>query len=184
MSQLQFGAALRARRQARGVSLEALSKIVNYSKGHLGNVERGARAATKELARACDSALGAEGRLSSLVSHAPTISAQSPFAEGGATEALEKAVEVLIKIAKLADELGASARVIADAVIPSGSKALAPRPTIRSAGGEGAPLSLRQSEADSRGPSSSTEASIELPHPRRRHAALEFATSLERYLAR
>lgn len=111
-----FGAALRAHRQARGISLAALSKAVNYSKGHLSNIERGARIATKELARTCDDALDAGGRLSGLVLCVANGGAAN---RASATEAdvLGQAIEALGKIAALANELGAGVRLITDAVV-------------------------------------------------------------------
>lgn len=68
MRQDRFGQALRAHRRAKGISLAALSAAVNYSRGHLSNIECGARGATAELAGACDDALCAHGSLSGLLS--------------------------------------------------------------------------------------------------------------------
>jgi transcriptional regulator with XRE-family HTH domain len=58
-----FGDELRRAREAKGVSLAALSRRVNFSKGHLSNVERGTRKATDSLAALCDDVLGAGGDL-------------------------------------------------------------------------------------------------------------------------
>ncbi|MGW4381304.1 helix-turn-helix domain-containing protein [Kitasatospora sp. NPDC004531] len=62
-----FGAELRRLREERRLSLDGLARRLNYSKGYLSKVERGERVASIDLARRCDAALGAEGRLSGLV---------------------------------------------------------------------------------------------------------------------
>ncbi|KDN86229.1 DNA-binding protein [Kitasatospora cheerisanensis KCTC 2395] len=64
---LSFGAELRRLREERGLSLEGLARRLTYSKGYLSKVERGERAASIDLARRCDAALDAEGRLSGLI---------------------------------------------------------------------------------------------------------------------
>jgi transcriptional regulator with XRE-family HTH domain len=63
-----FGTALRRARAGRGVSLAGLSRLVHYSAGYLSRVERGQRAPSPALARACDQALGAGGALAALAS--------------------------------------------------------------------------------------------------------------------
>ncbi|MFI9426643.1 helix-turn-helix domain-containing protein [Streptomyces achromogenes] len=63
-----FGRELRRRRIAAGLSLHQLGQRVHYSKSQLSKVERGLKRPTGELARLCDSALGAEGELTRLVS--------------------------------------------------------------------------------------------------------------------
>lgn len=45
------------------MTLSNLSRSVNFSKGHLSNVERGTRQATKDLIQRCDAALDVGGRL-------------------------------------------------------------------------------------------------------------------------
>ncbi|WP_017582050.1 helix-turn-helix domain-containing protein [Nocardiopsis valliformis] len=62
-----FSAELRLRRQQAGMSLEALARKVHYSKSHLSKLENGAKNPSRELARACDAVLGADGQLSRLV---------------------------------------------------------------------------------------------------------------------
>ncbi|MFI9232891.1 helix-turn-helix domain-containing protein [Streptomyces rimosus] len=62
-----FGFELRRRRTATGWSLARLSMAVHYSKGHLSKVETGLKRPTPELARLCDTALGADGALAALV---------------------------------------------------------------------------------------------------------------------
>ncbi|MEN3358329.1 MAG: hypothetical protein V7637_2311 [Mycobacteriales bacterium] len=66
-----FRAELRRRRQVKGVSLQQLSQLTHYSKGHLGNIENGVKPPTVELAGACDDALGAGGELAALVEPPP-----------------------------------------------------------------------------------------------------------------
>ncbi len=58
-----FGQALRALREATGMSIPAFAAKVRYSKGYIGNVETGERPPTPELAEACDRVLGAGGLL-------------------------------------------------------------------------------------------------------------------------
>lgn len=58
-----FGTELRDVRIARGLSLTELAARTHYSRAHLANVEHGRRAATTELAQACDNALEAGGEL-------------------------------------------------------------------------------------------------------------------------
>lgn len=62
-----FGAELRRLRMAARLSLAQLSKEVHYSKPHLSRIETGQKQPSLDLARACDTALHADGRLSALV---------------------------------------------------------------------------------------------------------------------
>ncbi|WP_216216599.1 helix-turn-helix domain-containing protein [Amycolatopsis aidingensis] len=66
-----FGAELRRRRIAAGLSLAALAQRVHYSKGHLGKIETGDKPAGADLARYCDAALDAGGQLAALVTRDP-----------------------------------------------------------------------------------------------------------------
>lgn len=63
----EFGAELRRLRLAAGLSLAGLAQRVHYSKGQLSKVERGIKPPSRMLARLCDTALGADGRLCSLI---------------------------------------------------------------------------------------------------------------------
>jgi transcriptional regulator with XRE-family HTH domain len=63
-----FGATLRALRQQHGLSLDALAERTTYSKGHLGNIESGERAATVGVARACDQVFGCAPLLATVLS--------------------------------------------------------------------------------------------------------------------
>jgi transcriptional regulator with XRE-family HTH domain len=58
-----FGQALRRLRESRSLSLRALSALVNYDWGYLGQIERGQRQPTAELVRRLDRALDAAGGL-------------------------------------------------------------------------------------------------------------------------
>jgi len=58
-----FGSELRRRRQGAGLSLRDLATRVHYTRGYLSKIENGHRSVTVELARLCDSALGAGGAL-------------------------------------------------------------------------------------------------------------------------
>lgn len=83
MTAESFGEALRHLRQQRHVSLRALAARITYDFGYLGQVERGERGGSADLAKRCDDALGADGALysafsnddkrrsASLLSHSP-----------------------------------------------------------------------------------------------------------------
>jgi DNA-binding transcriptional regulator YiaG len=58
-----FGAELRRRRMDAGLTLDALSKIIHYSKSQLSKVERGLKRPSSQLSRLCDATLRAEGEL-------------------------------------------------------------------------------------------------------------------------
>ncbi|MFI0773048.1 tetratricopeptide repeat protein [Streptomyces sp. NPDC021218] len=59
----QFSTALRNFRTQRGLSLRQFSQVVHYSPGWLSRIERGQAAPTLALARSCDDALTAGGKL-------------------------------------------------------------------------------------------------------------------------
>ncbi|MFD5455374.1 helix-turn-helix domain-containing protein [Streptomyces olivaceus] len=61
-----FGEELRKRRLEAGLSLTDLSGLVHYSKAQLSKVERGIKTPSRDLARLCDAALGADGALIAL----------------------------------------------------------------------------------------------------------------------
>lgn len=65
--EVPFGAALRRRRLAAGLSLRALAERIHYSKPYLSKIETGQRRPSLELARQCDTALRADGALLALV---------------------------------------------------------------------------------------------------------------------
>jgi len=66
-----FGAELRRRRAAVGMSLGQLAARVHYSKGYLSKVEHGTKPPGADLARLCDAALDAGGALLALVPSRP-----------------------------------------------------------------------------------------------------------------
>lgn len=68
---VRFGDELRGRRLAAGLSLPALARKVHYSTGYLSKIENGRKRPTAELARQCDSAIGAGGRLAAMVPAPP-----------------------------------------------------------------------------------------------------------------
>lgn len=70
---VRFGRELRRRRLAAGLTLTGLSNLVHYSKGQLSKVERGLKVPSRELARLCDTALGAAGDLARLLPTQPTV---------------------------------------------------------------------------------------------------------------
>ncbi|WP_326692001.1 helix-turn-helix domain-containing protein [Streptomyces sp. NBC_01795] len=70
----RFGPELRRLRTEAEMSLTRLSARVHYSKSQLSKVERGLKPPTPELARLCDTALGADGTLAALVP--PPVTAQ------------------------------------------------------------------------------------------------------------
>jgi transcriptional regulator with XRE-family HTH domain len=75
-----FGQELRRRRLQCGFSLNQLSEITFYSKGHLSNVEKGAKQPGKEFARRLDQALRAGGELARLQPKSPTGQAEEKTA--------------------------------------------------------------------------------------------------------
>ncbi|MEV8365504.1 helix-turn-helix domain-containing protein [Streptomyces niveus] len=66
-----FGSALRRARLEAGMTLIQLADRVHYSKGQLSKVERGHKPPAPELARLCDAALEAGGRLNAVVTDKP-----------------------------------------------------------------------------------------------------------------
>lgn len=70
--QTGFGAELRRRRMAAGLSLRDLAALVHYTRGHLSKVETGHAWASPELGRLCDAALNADGALITLTRAADT----------------------------------------------------------------------------------------------------------------
>src|SRR5436305_12266592 len=67
-----FGAELRRRRTAAGLSLGQLAARTHYSKGHLCKVEQGTKPPSADLARLCDATLEAGGTLTALLpAHRP-----------------------------------------------------------------------------------------------------------------
>jgi len=58
-----WGPALRAARQARHVSLRGLQALVSYDFTYLGQVERGEKPGSREVAARCDAALETGGTL-------------------------------------------------------------------------------------------------------------------------
>lgn len=67
-----FADELRRTRSAAGLSLSELARRVHYSKGYLSKVETGAKPAGIDLARRCDAALDAGGKLAALLTQPGT----------------------------------------------------------------------------------------------------------------
>jgi tetratricopeptide (TPR) repeat protein/transcriptional regulator with XRE-family HTH domain len=61
-----FGRELRRLRTRRGLSLQKLAELVNYTRGYIGKVETGDKPPTTELSRRCDQVLEAGGQLVAL----------------------------------------------------------------------------------------------------------------------
>ncbi|MFW6694464.1 helix-turn-helix domain-containing protein [Streptomyces sp. MAR4 CNX-425] len=78
-----FGPELRRRRLAAGLTLDNLAALVHYSKSHLSKVETGQKSPTPELARWCDTALGAGGALAALVPERAVSARRSPASHDG-----------------------------------------------------------------------------------------------------
>lgn len=70
-----FGRRLRQLRNQRGWTLQDLAEAAHYSAPHLSNIENGNRVPTRELAAACERALGADGMLRDLV---PAVAVPNP----------------------------------------------------------------------------------------------------------
>lgn len=66
-----FGAELRHRRKAAGLSLTELAERTHYSKGYLSKVETGLAIPNPALAALCEAELGAEGILTALLPREP-----------------------------------------------------------------------------------------------------------------
>jgi hypothetical protein len=64
---MSFGPELRRLRVAADLSLTRLAELLYYSKGYISKVETGLKRPTPELARRCDTLLGAQGALAVLV---------------------------------------------------------------------------------------------------------------------
>ena len=58
-----FGEALRRLQKKRGVTLGGLAELTHYDKGYLSKVSNGVKAASEDVAQACDKALDARGEL-------------------------------------------------------------------------------------------------------------------------
>ncbi len=67
MPEPPFGTELRRLRVAAEMSLTDLADLIHFSKSHLSKVERGDKRPTHDMARRCDAALGADGRLLALI---------------------------------------------------------------------------------------------------------------------
>ncbi|MGV9551769.1 helix-turn-helix domain-containing protein, partial [Streptomyces ardesiacus] len=80
-----FGEELRKRRLEAGLSLTDLSRLVHYSKAQLSKVERDIKAPSRDLARLCDAALGADGALIALSTPA-TVDSSTVSAPGRVEE--------------------------------------------------------------------------------------------------
>jgi transcriptional regulator with XRE-family HTH domain len=63
----RLGAAIRARRQARGLTLEDLAELLGFSPQYLSEVERAKTSVSEQFVSACDQALEARGSLSALL---------------------------------------------------------------------------------------------------------------------
>jgi transcriptional regulator with XRE-family HTH domain len=66
-SAARLGAELRVHREAKSLTLQALSKRINYSPQHISMVEHGRSTATEPFVRACDGELDADGALMRLL---------------------------------------------------------------------------------------------------------------------
>lgn len=85
-----WGPALRAARQARHVSLRGLQALVSYDFTYLGQVERGEKPGSRELAARCDAALETGGTLTAAYeagAGAPPASPAAPSAPSAAPSA-------------------------------------------------------------------------------------------------
>lgn len=67
---LGFGSNLRRLREASGFSLADLAVRIRFDKGYISKIENGLRCPSDQFVQACDTTLGAEGRL--LAAHADT----------------------------------------------------------------------------------------------------------------
>ncbi|VVJ22592.1 Uncharacterised protein [Amycolatopsis camponoti] len=72
-----FGAELKRRRTSVGMSLTGLATAVHFTKGYLSKVENGKARVNRDLAKACDQALGAGGELLALATEPGTPARRS-----------------------------------------------------------------------------------------------------------
>jgi transcriptional regulator with XRE-family HTH domain/tetratricopeptide (TPR) repeat protein len=92
-----FGAALRRRRLAAGLSTAGLARLIHYSKGYISKVETGLKSPSIDFARRSDAALAAGGELAELVrlaarpvvSGAPVQTVEAAWLPAAAREAAE-----------------------------------------------------------------------------------------------
>lgn len=81
MPPLRFGHALQLHRIRARLSLSGLSDLVHFSPSYLSRVESGERTPSPQLARLCDTALGANGELADLL--VPSVAPGGRGAPGG-----------------------------------------------------------------------------------------------------
>ncbi|HEX5115107.1 MAG TPA: helix-turn-helix domain-containing protein [Pseudonocardiaceae bacterium] len=101
-----WGAELRARRTAKGLSLDALGKLVYRDRSYLAKIEKGERSIPEDLARACDQAVGADGtliRLHALIMSPDGRDVVAPSPAG--RDVAKSALHVAKPSSSLADEL-------------------------------------------------------------------------------
>ncbi|MFD7508269.1 multiprotein-bridging factor 1 family protein [Streptomyces sp. NPDC059853] len=93
MTDTRFGSELRRLREEAGLSLARLAQKIHYSKGHLSKIERGDKQPPPQLARLCDTALNANGRLTALA---------APQGEGVRRRAAVRAGTASVLVASMA----------------------------------------------------------------------------------
>ncbi|WP_027659644.1 helix-turn-helix domain-containing protein [Salinispora fenicalii] len=108
----RFGAELRQRREARGLTLRQLGVAVSYGKSLLHQLETGRTRPTVDVATRLDDALAAGGALAALVADMPTPSERALYAaqhprrvDHGAVDAL---ADLLASYRRLEDSIGST----------------------------------------------------------------------------
>lgn len=81
MAAVPFGLTLRRARRQRGLSLRALQTLVRYDFTYLGQVERGEKPGSLDLAASCDEALAAGGRI--LAAFREPVASETDFPQPG-----------------------------------------------------------------------------------------------------
>lgn len=63
----RLGAEIRARREQRGLTLEAMARLIRFSRAHVSAVERAQTPVSEQFVASCDEALNADGALLALL---------------------------------------------------------------------------------------------------------------------
>lgn len=108
----EFGAELRRRREAAGLSLTEFAASTHFTKGYLSKIETGQARPNRTLAGICDRSLDAGGRLLALVPETPQSSAEAASLPAVTSHFVGRAEEVAHLAAALRDRSRPQAYVV------------------------------------------------------------------------